>query len=30
MYDIAAQLVCSVIVAFINFSLNRFWTFRNH
>jgi len=27
-YDIAAQLICSVIVAFINFGLNRFWTFR--
>lgn len=30
LYDIAAQLICSVIVAFINFGLNRFWTFRNH
>ena len=29
-YDIIAQLICSVIVAFINFGLNRFWTFRNH
>lgn len=27
-FDIAAQLICSVIVAFINFGLNRFWTFK--
>lgn len=29
-YDIYAQMICTVLVAFINFSLNRFWTFRNH
>jgi len=28
LYDLAAQLVCTVFVAFINFGLNRFWTFR--
>lgn len=28
-YDITAQLICSVIVAFFNFCLNRFWTFRS-
>ena len=28
LYDIIAQLICSFFVAFINFGLNRFWTFR--
>lgn len=27
-YDLYAQLACSVIVAFFNFGVNRFWTFR--
>lgn len=29
LYDILAQLVASVICAFINFAINRFWTFKD-
>lgn len=29
-YDLYAQFTSSFIVAFINFSLNRFWTFKSH
>lgn len=29
-YDLLAQFMSSFIVAFINFGLNRFWTFRSH
>lgn len=29
-YDLFAQLISSFIVAFFNFGLNRFWTFRSH
>ena len=28
LYDILAQLICSFIVAFFNFGLNKFWTFK--
>jgi putative flippase GtrA len=28
-YDLEAQLLCVIIMAFFNFGLNRFWTFRN-